>query len=175
MNIYDQLKQLWARVTDLTKNGAAADTKIAALEAAAVRIPKDYSTTETATGQNWIDGKPIYMVSIAVLVDDTQKSYPISAYNMDKVVNITGSYEITVEGELNGITRTFGFAVSSTSRFTGFINGNKSSFVLMASGTANAGNGYVTIYYTKATAPSKSPDEEPETKATKAAKKKASK
>lgn len=45
-----KLDLLWDWVGDLKK-------RIIPLEE---KIPKDYSTTETATGQKWIDGKSIY-------------------------------------------------------------------------------------------------------------------
>ena len=59
-----KLALLWDWVNLLKKDSAdvhgdlvSLDTRVDALE---VTAPRDYSTTETATGQKWIDGKDIY-------------------------------------------------------------------------------------------------------------------
>lgn len=44
-------------IRDIEKQTGGLDSRVAALE---VTAPKDYSTTETATGQKWIDGRDVY-------------------------------------------------------------------------------------------------------------------
>ena len=164
MNIYDQLKQLWARVTELTKNGAAADTKIAALEAAAVRIPKDYSTTETATGQRWIDGNEIYCKVFESSFSDDGTSKVIGNISIANLVNLILIVGVATQ-------RVYTSHQNTVTISSGDIS------VVPPSSTFNGVPLKCIIYYTKPdpVPATREPDDEPETKATKATKKKASK
>ena len=57
MDIMTKVRVLWEKVAGLeTKEEATSATLAGILP----RIPKDYSTEETPTGQKWIDGKEIY-------------------------------------------------------------------------------------------------------------------
>ena len=62
-----KLALLWDWVNVLKKDSAdvhgdlaALDGRLDIVEALLPKIPKDYSTTETATGQKWTDGRDVY-------------------------------------------------------------------------------------------------------------------
>lgn len=158
MNIYDQLKQLWARVTGLEKSGAATDTKIAALEAAAVRIPKDYSENETATGIKWIDGKEIYSKTYTGIFDGN--ALDVDDLSTKNVIDMIGTLNITSPG--NDIFP-IQFRASDTNRFLVRVTSN--ILTISSASTIVSARYYLTVFYTKL-ATTREPDEH-ETKATK--------
>ena len=133
-----KLDLLWDWVGDLKK-------RIIPLEE---KIPKDYSTTETATGQKWIDGKEIY----CKIENGTLP-----------VISSTGIYDILNYSNKN-ILYTNGFITSGTGNKT-FLNAytgagpltliQKSSGELsIYSPAAYSENTYAfLIYYTKTEAP----------------------
>ena len=88
MDIMTKVRVLWEKVAGITADVSAVDAKATATAATLAgilpRIPADYSETETATGQKWIDGKEIYCKVI----------------NGD-LPSITGSSNVVVESELN--------------------------------------------------------------------------
>lgn len=150
MNIYDQLKQLWARVTGLEKSNASLAPLIP-------KIPKDYSITETDTGLKWINGKDIYFIVWSGLTPSDTDYISLNLL-YDTIIKFEGSMVVENRSrdfnknmELTGVT------------LKDQLHINKNSSV-----TRQGVPFIVIIYYTK-------PDPVPETKATKAAKKKATK
>lgn len=161
-----KLKILWDKVTGLEKSGAAADTKIAALEAAAVRIPKNYSETEQNTGVKWIDGKDIYFKTLSFTSPSEGNSeIDLSA---ETIISYTGTV-INTSLLVYEINRYFALNYSPS---------NEKLYIPASTNAAFINRPCLLIvYYTKPdpVPGNREPDDEPETKATKATKKKATK
>ena len=140
---------------------ASLDGRVSDLE---VTAPKDYSTTETATGQKWIDGKDIYEITFSGVVSgETDVSYDIP---FDSLISIFG---ITINANTGNIYE-FNKYISA------FGKADKSGF-LIAHTSAYAGNPYiVTFQYTKSDpTPGRAPedsDQEPEPEEKKTTRKK---
>ena len=128
------------------------------------KIPKDYSTTETATGLKWIDGEDIYSITVYDDLPEITQSTNITLATIAtglNVVNMEAMLYTSAGVAYNPPVNYYYSPVSGTVLFLG------------VSTSFSNGKGKATLYYTKPTAPSKSPDDEPETAATKAPKKKA--
>lgn len=119
-----------------------------------------YSTTEVDTGMTWIDGKPIYRLSVidtvaktkvaSVILDvDTTLTVPI-----DKVVNITGLYSLDGQSirSINGTQTNAGGTTVYISTWASYTFSTK-VLKLSFDGTSafTIDYIYVTIYYTKTT------------------------
>lgn len=71
---------------------ASLDGRVSDLE---VTAPKDYSTTETATGQKWIDGKEIYCKVITGTFPEisTTSSQEVGELEFNEIISITSILE----------------------------------------------------------------------------------
>ena len=164
MNIYDQLKQLWARVTGLEKSNESLAPLIP-------KIPKDYSSAKTDTGVKWYTGQKIYCVVLTAVMTSNNVVIDVSDYDMALVIRVDGS----ILSETN-LSVPFGFYASGSTRFNGYLDANNKQFIVQSASTYAGRSFDIAVYYVENESPSKSTeDDEPETKATKATKKKATK
>lgn len=137
--VNDALSEVSGDVSDLetavaTINGTITNT-------ITPRLPKDYSTTETATGQKWIDGKEVYKRVFHGNVVTGTHTYSLMPLNGEYIINISNT--LYVAGVL---TRSdYGRTVE---------NNGTLEFVRTSAGDGE-GTYNVIMYYTK-------PDPEPE-------------
>ena len=101
-----------------------------------------YSTSEVKTGQNWINGKPIYrkVFEINSYTPSTTSTISISSLNMDKLVNISG---MTYDG-----TQHIPIPFANQNNEVNYVyrNGNSISYYLTYGTSAT-----LTLEYTKTT------------------------
>ena len=107
---------------------------------------RSYSTEEHLTGKKWIDGKPIYEVTVdcGALPVNTQKLFPNVMSNADKVVKITG---ITSAG-----SATIPLPYAIPNYYINIYCPNKTDLIVEDNEDFSAYyESYVTIEYTKTT------------------------
>ena len=152
----------------LSEQVARLDGKVGSIPVG--KIPKDYSTTEMDTGIKWIDGNEIYTKAYHGTIPNITENTTIELdVNFNNIIYALGSVR-----ENTNLTYMIPFYSTST-LVSYIINSAVNGLGIRLSPNFKNGIYDLVVYYTKPTAPSKSPDDEPETKATKAAKKKASK
>lgn len=143
MDIMTKVRVLWDKVAGITADVSAVDAKATATAATLAgilpRIPADYSTTETATGQKWIDGKEIYMITLTGTTPETSVSdeFPLS---FDSIINIGGIVEST-----------YGNKVDFNKQMVGYGNAAKNKILINAATQSNYQNTpyHITVFYTK--------------------------
>lgn len=107
----------------------------------------NYSTTEQATGQKWIDGKDIYFKTyeIVALPNATTTRTPTGLTNIDKVIKIEGmAYGNSTHNPLPFVSTSAQYSIEC------WVDDNE-NIVLTSSANYSAYNGVVTLYYTKTT------------------------
>lgn len=141
------------------------DGRVSALE---VTAPKDYSTTETATGQKWTDGKDIYSIALS-------GTFP--------TITTTGNVEL---GSFeNNLIRDFQILIVSGNTYLTkltIVKRANNTIAIQGVGIAFSEADYsIVLYYTKPDpAPGRAPEDsdqepEPEPEEKKTAKKKTTK
>lgn len=138
MDIMTKVRVLWDKVAELVTQETATAATLARI---LPRIPADYSETETATGQKWIDGKDIYkrVISDALPVIDSTYNHSISVsdFRFETVVSLT-----CITRSLGGNTQSARFLASALKQSqTININSITSGYT---EGTVS-----VTVFYTK--------------------------
>lgn len=110
----------------------------------------NYSTTEQATGQNWIDGKPIYfkVLHFEEETEQTRKTYTteISALSIDALIDLKAIVKLGAAG--NGDWYTSPFFYDNTKQLS--VSGTNSMLNVYSDGWKFT-EAYVTLYYTKVT------------------------
>ena len=116
--------------------------------------PADYSETETATGQKWIDGKDVYCKVINGRTSETQNTNVEFNLVFNTMIHLGGMF-----------TNEYGYGYDINKVLTVNTNPDKTKIVV---GTGIYIDRPITIlvYYTKPS-PTREQDEEPETKSTK--------
>lgn len=145
-------------IVHLRDAASSLDGRVSDLE---VTAPKDYSTTETATGQKWIDGREIYCKAYSGNFGPIETTI---SYNF--MENIEADFVILMNAYAKSGTSIYGINITLIS---GNIVGNVSpSF---------SNRDFITyIYYLKAPTPGRAPeDSEPEPEVKKTTKKKTTK
>ena len=123
--------------------------------------PPAYSSTEEVnTGQKWIDGKDIYMVTKTwESITEGVITFDLTDCDIDHIVNVIGSLNAP------NFTCLLNYYSSSTSRFASNYSRTNKSLGVATGTTTNFldGSGHVTIYYTKVS-PTPSPSTETKSK-----------
>ena len=120
-------------------------------------VKLSYSTSEQFTGTYWIDGKPIYSVTvyIASLPNAKQQDYDFNIYNVEEIIKFEGFAKITTSGSSynpcivhvgtnanNGI---------SCIPYRNLTDGRLSVQIHTLSSDRRNSHAYITCYYTKTT------------------------
>ena len=152
MDIMTKVRVLWEKLAGLeTKEAATAATLAGILP----RIPKDYSTSETATGLKWIDGKEIFRLTFSGIG-------PAEAGTVTLMTNF--SYDTIIE--IDGIVKSNITISNATKQFSIYQQN-----ILYGCAATNVEQPYTcNVYFTKNT-PGRITGEEPETKKRKTTKK----
>lgn len=143
MDIMTKVRVLWEKVAGITADVSAVDAKATATAATLAgilpRIPADYSTTETATGQKWIDGKNIYLkVFFGVFDEITTTSNQLIGSYSDTINLINAQSVIRPAGDNRDYANRFPIAT-----------GNGNIAMLNVQSSFSAGSYYVSLFYTK--------------------------
>lgn len=120
-------------------SGLSIDSETGILSADSQMV--DYSTTEQATGQKWIDGKEIYrkVVSLGNLPDSSEKKVSAGISGAD-VIMIEGYYNTgTAVSNLFNITALSNFVYNSTS----------DEVIINVSSDLSSVTAFAILYYTK--------------------------
>ena len=111
-----------------------------------------YSTTETFTGQYWVDGKPIYrtVVNTGALPDSSQKVVGHNISNIDTIIKI---YGFAYSTDTNKTTIPIPYANQQGGNTNITVYANKLSVTLLTTENISAGYpySYITLEYTKTT------------------------
>lgn len=125
-------------------NGFPNVPSFADLDAIAKPIENNYSTTEHATGQKWIDGKEIYSktVDCGTLPDNTSKLVDAGLSNVS-VIRIEG---VAIGGSSIPLPH-----ISTNSVYIEISYEASNEVFIRTNGYFSTMHGYVTLYYTKTT------------------------
>ena len=99
------------------------DDRVTALEnAPAPFTPSDYSTTEQATGQKWIDGKDIYFRTFTDLTLTTTSTWVDTGIDSSGMDTIVGG--LAIDDAKQSIVCSYGFGQNSKVIFRAYIATN---------------------------------------------------
>jgi hypothetical protein len=109
-----------------------------------------YSTTEQATGETWIDGKPIYR-RVYPINNPTQWNNAIIDLGVAAEENLAEviDYRITIQSSASNQYRLSARFVFRELRFGVLANGNYGGYMPVSIGSLAANTGVLMVWYTK--------------------------
>jgi hypothetical protein len=110
-----------------------------------------YSLSEVNTGKTWIDGRPIYSLTTytGYFPNNTTKSIPVTATDIDLIVNIESVYLDTSSGVSCNMNR--GSVQAAAYDIEVFYASSNNSVNVKTGTDRTTMHGYITIWYTKTT------------------------
>lgn len=112
-----------------------------------VTAQADYSTTETKTGEYWIDGKPIYRKVIPFTSTSGSSNVSTTGCN----INILVSSSVFFKNANSSDCCVAPYYSSSADNFGYYLHSSKEYLVLRSGTSYGFGTGYMIIEYTKTT------------------------